>query len=63
MREHQHVLVELLQARFGEVPVEVRRRFEHTDDNDQLKVWVMAIVRASRLADVGIPPFPEDKPR
>lgn len=57
MRALQEMLLLQLQTKFGEVPVEIRRRIEQTDEVELLKTWLKAFAKARRRSQVGIPPL------
>lgn len=46
-----------LRVRFPRVPEGVVRRVENTTDVAQLNAWLVALVKARKLADVSIPPL------
>jgi hypothetical protein len=53
-REH---LLYGLPRKFKKVPDGIVKRIETTDDAEQLKSWLDALITAKKLADVGIPPL------
>ncbi len=54
LRARREVLLEILLARFEEVPDAVRAKVAGTRDVDQLKSWSQRAATAETLADVGI---------
>jgi len=50
----REVLLRLLRAKFGEPPADVAATVEGCTDIAQLDAWSEALLRARRLADVGI---------
>jgi hypothetical protein len=57
VRSQRDTLLCQLRAKFTTVPEEVARRVEATDDVEQLKSWLHALIQAQQLADVGIAPL------
>jgi ElaB/YqjD/DUF883 family membrane-anchored ribosome-binding protein len=55
VRSRQETLLLLLREKFGKIPVGVVRRIEATDNLEQLNGWHRAVLRADKLADLGIP--------
>jgi hypothetical protein len=57
LRSRREDLLRLLRAKFHKVPEGVARRVEATEDVEQLKTWLDAVIPAKQLADVGITPL------
>jgi hypothetical protein len=55
VRSRRHTLIHQLRRRFGEIPPPVEQTVEATNDIHQLHEWLMAVVTAETLKDVGIP--------
>jgi hypothetical protein len=56
VRSRQQTLLDQLRIKFKRVPENIVRRVELTDSVEQLTAWLNAIIKAKKLADVGIPP-------
>ena len=54
LRGRREVLLEVLDARFGEVPPATSARIKGTRNIDHLKAWLLRATTADTLADVGI---------
>jgi hypothetical protein len=52
----RRTLLSQLQLKFKKVPADIVQRIEITDSVEQLTDWLNALIKAKKLADVGIPP-------
>jgi hypothetical protein len=55
LKARHEMLLRLLRAKFGQLPVAVIAAVEACTDIAQLDTWAEAILKARRLSDVGIP--------
>jgi hypothetical protein len=59
VRVLQRTLLPKLHLKFRRVPKGVVKRVENTAEVTQLEAWLKALIKARKLADVGIPPLEE----
>ena len=56
LKARREVLLRLILAKFGKLPADVIATVEASADTVQFDAWSEAILKARRLADVGIKP-------
>jgi hypothetical protein len=57
VRSRREDLLRGLRLKFKKVPEGVARRVEATEEVEQLKAWLDALILAKKVADVGITPL------